>query len=101
MLMLGLKVFCFCVMILLVDAFWLIMYVYIDSTCLTFFKVMDAQGDKSLALFPAKFQKSMWIKRGLFLSFLYNVSIVCNAVMCTCVSGKVRLFLNEVFDVLL
>lgn len=28
-------------------------------------KVMDASGDKSLALFPAKFQKSMWIKRGL------------------------------------
>ena len=29
-------------------------------------KVMDARGGKSLALFPAKFQKSMWIKRGLF-----------------------------------
>jgi Ca2+/Na+ antiporter len=26
---------------------------------------MDAHGEKSLALFPAKFQKSMWIKRGL------------------------------------
>lgn len=28
-------------------------------------KVMDANGEKSLAIFPAKFQKSMWIKRGL------------------------------------
>ncbi|XP_038891513.1 probable RNA-binding protein EIF1AD isoform X2 [Benincasa hispida] len=28
---------------------------------------MDAQGEKSLALFPAKFQKSMWIKRGSFV----------------------------------
>jgi len=26
---------------------------------------MDAKGEKSLALFLAKFQKSMWIKRGL------------------------------------
>ncbi|KAI4306569.1 hypothetical protein L6164_029834 [Bauhinia variegata] len=30
-------------------------------------EVMDAHGDKSLALFPAKFQKSMWIKRGNFV----------------------------------
>ncbi|KAK0591493.1 hypothetical protein LWI29_002785 [Acer saccharum] len=30
-------------------------------------EVMDAQGEKSLALFPAKFQKSMWIKRGSFV----------------------------------
>ncbi|TYK25826.1 putative RNA-binding protein EIF1AD [Cucumis melo var. makuwa] len=30
-------------------------------------EVMDAQGGKSLALFPAKFQKSMWIKRGSFV----------------------------------
>ncbi|CAL5204201.1 unnamed protein product [Lathyrus oleraceus] len=30
-------------------------------------EVMDASGDKSLALFPAKFQKSMWIKRGNFV----------------------------------
>ncbi|KAF5736495.1 RNA-binding protein EIF1AD [Tripterygium wilfordii] len=30
-------------------------------------EVMDGQGDKSLALFPAKFQKSMWIKRGSFV----------------------------------
>ncbi|GMY08397.1 probable RNA-binding protein EIF1AD isoform X1 [Fagus crenata] len=30
-------------------------------------QVMDAQGEKSLALFPAKFQKSMWIKRGSFV----------------------------------
>ncbi|XVF81924.1 hypothetical protein PTKIN_Ptkin16aG0001500 [Pterospermum kingtungense] len=28
---------------------------------------MDARGEKSLALFPAKFQKSMWIKRGSFI----------------------------------
>lgn len=34
---------------------------------------MDARGEKSLALFPAKFQKSMWIKRGL--SFLSTNSI--------------------------
>lgn len=32
------------------------------------FKVMDAKGEKSLALFPAKFQKSMWIKRGIIMS---------------------------------
>ncbi|KAK9286971.1 hypothetical protein L1049_015379 [Liquidambar formosana] len=30
-------------------------------------QVMDAQGKKSLALFPAKFQKSLWIKRGSFV----------------------------------
>ncbi|KAI4306974.1 hypothetical protein L6164_030209 [Bauhinia variegata] len=30
-------------------------------------EVMDAHGEKSLALFPAKFQKSMWIKRGSFV----------------------------------
>ncbi|KAK2642717.1 hypothetical protein Ddye_024480 [Dipteronia dyeriana] len=30
-------------------------------------EVMDAQGEKSLALFPAKFQKSMWMKRGSFI----------------------------------
>ncbi|XVF24304.1 hypothetical protein REPUB_Repub13aG0116200 [Reevesia pubescens] len=30
-------------------------------------EVMDAGGEKSLALFPAKFQKSMWIKRGSFV----------------------------------
>ncbi|KAJ7965164.1 Nucleic acid-binding, OB-fold [Quillaja saponaria] len=30
-------------------------------------EVMDACGGKSLALFPAKFQKSMWIKRGSFV----------------------------------
>ncbi|KAJ0080523.1 hypothetical protein Patl1_24371 [Pistacia atlantica] len=30
-------------------------------------EVVDAQGEKSLALFPAKFQKSMWIKRGSFV----------------------------------
>ncbi|KAK9159337.1 hypothetical protein Scep_005911 [Stephania cephalantha] len=30
-------------------------------------EVMDGGGDKSLALFPAKFQKSMWIKRGSFV----------------------------------
>ncbi|OVA03640.1 Translation initiation factor 1A (eIF-1A) [Macleaya cordata] len=30
-------------------------------------EVLDAGGEKSLALFPAKFQKSMWIKRGFFV----------------------------------
>lgn len=30
-------------------------------------EVMDAFGGKSLALFPAKFQKSFWIKRGSFV----------------------------------
>ncbi|KAJ8752084.1 hypothetical protein K2173_001111 [Erythroxylum novogranatense] len=30
-------------------------------------EVMDRKGEKSLALFPAKFQKSMWIKRGSFV----------------------------------
>ncbi|KAJ4972308.1 hypothetical protein NE237_005407 [Protea cynaroides] len=30
-------------------------------------EVMDAAGQKSLALFPAKFQKSMWIRRGSFV----------------------------------
>ncbi|XP_004512897.1 uncharacterized protein [Cicer arietinum] len=30
-------------------------------------EVMDAHGEKSLALFPAKFQKSMWIKQGSFI----------------------------------
>ncbi|XP_073008917.1 uncharacterized protein [Typha latifolia] len=30
-------------------------------------EVMDAKGVKSLALFPAKFQKSFWIKRGSFV----------------------------------
>ncbi|KAL5710743.1 hypothetical protein ACHQM5_021269 [Ranunculus cassubicifolius] len=28
---------------------------------------MDAGGNKSLAIFPAKFRKSMWIKRGSFV----------------------------------
>ncbi|KAH9767587.1 S1-like domain-containing protein [Citrus sinensis] len=30
-------------------------------------EVLDAKDEKSLALFPAKFQKSMWIKRGSFV----------------------------------
>ncbi|CAN6569105.1 hypothetical protein ACFX13_001693 [Malus domestica] len=30
-------------------------------------EVMDAKGEKSLALFPAKFSKSMWIKRGSYV----------------------------------
>ncbi|KAG9444691.1 hypothetical protein H6P81_016031 [Aristolochia fimbriata] len=30
-------------------------------------EVMDAKGVKSLALFPAKFQKSLWIKSGNFV----------------------------------
>ncbi|KAL9677561.1 hypothetical protein QQ045_005794 [Rhodiola kirilowii] len=30
-------------------------------------EVMDAAGEKSLALIPAKFQKTMWIKRGNFV----------------------------------
>ncbi|KAL2339491.1 hypothetical protein Fmac_007431 [Flemingia macrophylla] len=30
-------------------------------------EVMDASGNKSLALFPAKFQRSMWIKQGSFV----------------------------------
>ncbi|KAJ3684231.1 hypothetical protein LUZ61_013395 [Rhynchospora tenuis] len=30
-------------------------------------EVLDAKGVKSLALFPAKFQKSFWIKRGSYL----------------------------------
>ncbi|GAB2212697.1 hypothetical protein Droror1_Dr00020678 [Drosera rotundifolia] len=30
-------------------------------------EVVDATGEKLLALFPAKFQKSMWIKRGSFV----------------------------------
>ncbi|XP_055811047.1 uncharacterized protein LOC129880845 isoform X2 [Solanum dulcamara] len=30
-------------------------------------QVMDAKGENSLAIFPAKFQKSMWIKRGNFV----------------------------------
>ncbi|KAK8623572.1 hypothetical protein V6N13_118455 [Hibiscus sabdariffa] len=30
-------------------------------------EVMDAQGQKSLALFQAKFRNSMWIKRGSFV----------------------------------
>ncbi|XP_022764878.1 probable RNA-binding protein EIF1AD [Durio zibethinus] len=30
-------------------------------------EVMDGRGEKSLALFPAKFHKSIWIKRGNFV----------------------------------
>ncbi|CAN1297518.1 Probable RNA-binding protein EIF1AD [Linum perenne] len=30
-------------------------------------EVLDPNGEKSLALFPAKFQKSMWIKNGSFV----------------------------------
>lgn len=30
-------------------------------------EVTDAKGEKALAFFPAKFQKSMWIKRGSFV----------------------------------
>ncbi|CAI0469311.1 unnamed protein product [Linum tenue] len=30
-------------------------------------EVADTKGEKSLALFPAKFQKSMWIKNGSFV----------------------------------
>ncbi|GMH15450.1 hypothetical protein Nepgr_017291 [Nepenthes gracilis] len=30
-------------------------------------EVIDGRGEKSLALFPAKFQKSMWMKRGSFV----------------------------------
>lgn len=30
-------------------------------------EVMDTKGENVLALFPAKFQKSMWIKRGSFI----------------------------------
>jgi len=31
-------------------------------------EVMDGEGVKSLALFPAKFQKSFWIKNGSFVA---------------------------------
>ncbi|KAH7554598.1 hypothetical protein JRO89_XS12G0243000 [Xanthoceras sorbifolium] len=34
-------------------------------------EVMDSQGEKSLALFPAKFQKSLWIKRVLLRYAFY------------------------------
>lgn len=30
-------------------------------------EVIDAKGEMALAIFPAKFQKSMWIKRGSFV----------------------------------
>ncbi|XP_042489297.1 probable RNA-binding protein EIF1AD [Macadamia integrifolia] len=30
-------------------------------------QVMDAEGQKSVALFPAKFQKCMWIRQGSFV----------------------------------
>ncbi|KAL7108604.1 hypothetical protein ACP275_06G122500 [Erythranthe tilingii] len=30
-------------------------------------EVMDSKGDKFIALFPAKFHKSMWIKKGNFV----------------------------------
>ncbi|GJT69542.1 probable RNA-binding protein EIF1AD [Tanacetum coccineum] len=30
-------------------------------------EVIDAKGETTLAIFPAKFQKSMWIKRGSFV----------------------------------
>ncbi|CAH2058592.1 unnamed protein product [Thlaspi arvense] len=30
-------------------------------------EIMDAKGDNSLALFPAKFRESMWIRRGSFV----------------------------------
>ncbi|KAF8104669.1 hypothetical protein N665_0170s0044 [Sinapis alba] len=29
-------------------------------------QIMDAEGENSLALFPAKFRESMWIRRGSF-----------------------------------
>ncbi|KAG2332335.1 hypothetical protein Bca52824_003515 [Brassica carinata] len=29
--------------------------------------IMDAKGEKSLAMFPAKFRESMWIRRGSFV----------------------------------
>ena len=38
----------------------------ISFSIFVFIKVMDAHGEKSLALFPTKFQNSMWIKRGLY-----------------------------------
>lgn len=34
---------------------------------------MDAKGDASLAYFPAKFQKSMWIKHGGFRVLDFNL----------------------------
>ncbi|XP_065871160.1 uncharacterized protein [Euphorbia lathyris] len=37
------------------------------SRKLCLFEVMDSRGEKSLALFPAKFHKSMWMKRGSFV----------------------------------
>ena len=37
-------------------------------------QVIDAKGETTLAIFPAKFQKSMWIKRGLSFT---SASVTC------------------------
>lgn len=52
----------------------LLVYILMFVSILICLKVMDAHGEKSLALFPAKFQKSMWIKRGL--SYVRSNSIL-------------------------
>lgn len=36
---------------------------------------MDAKGETSLALFPAKFKKSMWMKQGINRSAIAKLKI--------------------------
>lgn len=68
------KIYGFCFFFPLFRLIYLMFSLLLDVLVLhyyfCFFKVMDAQGKTSLALFPAKFQKSMWIKRGVF--YIYS-----------------------------
>lgn len=38
-------------------------------------KVMDASGKNSLAMIPAKFLKTLWIKRGLYCKRTYLICL--------------------------
>ena len=40
-------------------------------------KIMDARGENSLALFPAKFHESMWIRRGTCSNSTLLVYVLC------------------------
>lgn len=58
---------------------------------INYLKVMDAGGKKLLALFPAKFQRSMWIKRGLFFA-LFELTFLI--VLCYCVNKLMYLYIS-------
>ncbi|CAN1151440.1 Probable RNA-binding protein EIF1AD [Linum perenne] len=58
-------------------------------------EVLGTNGEKSLALFPAKFQKSMWIKKGSFVIVDESGKAIESGSKVTCIVSQV-LFHDQV-----